>query len=171
MNLTDDLIINNILFNKYNTLSKLCNHAQKLVLLDKVLKSHLTSEMALHCRLGNIKDNFIMIETDRSEYLTQLKFNSLELLSALRKHRAFMHIATIKFKVCPEFNNQLSNYDLTDKFGATENTENNQLSQETIDSFRDAIKDIADDKLKEILIRMMDKNDSTVHPNTKAPSS
>ncbi len=157
MNLTDDLIINNILFNKYNTLSKLCNHAQKLMLLDKVLKSHLSDDIAAHCRIGNIKDNFIVIETDRSEYLTQLKFNSLELLSSLRKHPSFMHIASLKFKVSPEFNTNSINY----RANKTEsNTINIELSQDVIDTFSNAIKDIKDKQLKEALMRIINNDNA-----------
>jgi hypothetical protein len=108
MSLNDELKINNILFNKYNTLGKLCFHAEQLKLLNniitKVISHKLSNELAGKCRVGNVNKNCLIIETSRPEYLTQLKFSSIDLLSELRKLPQFSHIITIKYKICPEFN-------------------------------------------------------------------
>ena len=152
MNISDDLIINNILFNKYNTLGKLCIHARKLKLLDNILKSNIPIQLIDHCRIGSINNNCLTIETSRSEYLTQLKFNTVELLSALRQHQEFSQIITIKYKVCPEFvmaPNAKKPEKVLDKTTTP-------LSNDSKNNLQQAIGTISDPKLKNALEKFLD---------------
>jgi len=155
MKISDELIINNILFNKYNTLGKLCYHAQKLKLLDNVLKSAIDSRLANHCRIGSIDNNCLTIETSRSEYLTQLKFNTIDLLTALRKLPAFSQIITIKYKVCPDFNNSNNNNNTTVTRLLESNKSLKNLSDINKDKLLSEIEKISDAKLREALLKLL----------------
>ncbi|MBP9723007.1 MAG: hypothetical protein KBD64_07630 [Gammaproteobacteria bacterium] len=104
MNLTDDLALSKILFNQYNTLGKLCSHSKKLLQLDKIIKSVINNpELINNCRIGALINNCLTIEVSRSEYLAQLKFTTIDLLSELRKLPEFSQLITIKYKVYPDF--------------------------------------------------------------------
>lgn len=174
MDFEKDIKINKILFNKYNTLGKLCSHSLKLQTLDNILKKildHKDSALAKECRVGSMINNCLVIEVSRSEYLAQLKYNTIELLSELRKIPQFSQLVTIKYKVCPQFtitpelSTNLKNV-ITDET-VVDNTEKNprssifsKLTVEIQNSLVNTIKNISNNRLQEALIKLFEINKS-----------
>lgn len=109
---SDDINIKKILFSKFNLLGKLCSQSNKNnqvnIIFNQIL-ININPDLARHTKVAALSKNTLHLETSRSEYLTQLRFLTTDLLSELRKHPDFYQLIAIKFKVNPELsiNNSL----------------------------------------------------------------
>lgn len=102
--ITDEMNIKKILFNKFNLLGKLCRQSKQNNIINETFNTiiaRLNPEITAHCRVTNIANNYLYIEASRSEYLTQLRFISADILSGMRQHDGLHQIIGIKFKVNP----------------------------------------------------------------------
>ncbi len=174
MDFEKDIKINKILFNKYNTLGKLCSHSLKLQTLDNILKKtldHKYSALSKECRVGSMINNCLIIEVSRSEYLAQLKYNTIELLSELRKIPQFSQLVTIKYKVCPQFTltSEVLKYsrDADTNETAVDNKEAtprasifSKFTAEIQNSLLNTIKNINNNRLQEALMKLFEINRS-----------
>lgn len=154
MKLSDEININAILFNKYNILGKLCSTSQKLNNINKLINLSIKSilpDLEQFCQLSNIRNNIITIETSRSEFVTQLRFSSHELLYELRKSPDLAQIKSLKFKVNPElaFDNFTDNKKPSKEKKARKP---NQTARTKLAEISENIKNL---ELKEAIIRLL----------------
>jgi hypothetical protein len=125
------------------------NHYQQstslITKLDMVLQSYLKQHNIEGCRIGNIENGTLIIESPSSIWLQRLQFIRSELLSELRHQ--YPSIVNIKIKVNP----QLAKIDTTQlKKSSLVKKRAQPMSKEISDSFL-ALAENADPKLKKVL--------------------
>jgi hypothetical protein len=155
MNITEEINIKTILFNKYNSLGKLCANIQKITLIDHITQQVLNKiipDIAKYCRAGNLKDNCITIETTRSEYLTILRFQTQTLLYELRQYPELYKLITIKFKINPDLNNLINN--LANNKAKQSSSKVNTLNQSAKTKLTEISESIVDIQLKAALLKL-----------------
>jgi len=113
--------------------------------LDMVLQSYLKQHSINGCRIGNIQNGSLTIESSTSIWLQRLQFIQSDLLTELRQHQP--SLIKIKIKVNPELakvsTSQLKKNTLVKKRAT-------RMSKDIADSFL-ALAEEADPKLKKAL--------------------
>ena len=125
------------------------NHYQQstslITKLDMVLQSLLKQHNISGCRIGNVENGSLLIESPTSIWLQRLQFIRSDILSELRKHHS--SLISIKIKVNPELAkvapSQLKKSKPIQKRAQ-------KMSKEIADSFL-ALADDSDPKLKKAL--------------------
>jgi len=83
------------------TLQQLVDQALHLKALNEGLRQHLDSEIAKQCKVINLEQGCLTIAATNGNYATLLRYQTGELLSALRKIKGFHGLASIKVQVAP----------------------------------------------------------------------
>ena len=154
MSITEEFGIKKILFNQYNSLGKLCSISKKIVELDALAKQNIAKinpELVSFCQVSSFADGCLIIEVARSEILTVLKFNSMQLISSLRAHSELLNLITIKYKVNPVLIPPSSNQSLKPKT-QSHNTAPSSATKDAIENISSQIKNQA---LREALLRLI----------------
>lgn len=139
------------------------NHYQQsatlITKLDMVLQSILKQHHISGCRIGNIENGSLLIETPASIWVQRLQFIRSELLSELRKHHRAL--ISIKIRVNPGLA-KVSNKQVKKKITTQKRAE--KMSHEVAESFV-ALAENADPKLKSSLLSLaqFSKPSSTKH--------
>jgi len=116
--------------------------------LDAVLQAYLQRHQIKGCRIGNIKQGNLIIESPTSLWLQRLQFMQSDLLSELRLHQP--SIMKVKIKVNPDLA-KISSPQLKKNKLVKKRAE--KMSQEIAESFL-SLADNADPKLKKALISL-----------------
>ncbi len=86
-----------------NLLQGIVAKARQLAALDKALFEVLPKEMAPHCRVMNVTEQSLIVETDSATWATRLRLESETVIRQLA-HRQFNFIKRIECRVRPAFN-------------------------------------------------------------------
>jgi hypothetical protein len=81
------------------TLGKLIKQSTKLMALTKLLQTTLADELSLHCNVAKYSKGTLVLAVENASWATQLRYNSAQLLEALKKTAEFNKLTTIKFFV------------------------------------------------------------------------
>lgn len=82
-------------------LSRFVKQIEQLSKLNKALKKHLDPALALQCQVANLRDGILIITTPSSIWGHQLRFQEMELLSALRATPEWCSLKSIQSRVVP----------------------------------------------------------------------
>lgn len=125
------------------------NHYQQstslITKLDMVLQRFLKQHHISGCRIGNVENGSLLIESPTSIWLQRLQFIRSDILSELRQHHS--SLISIKIKVNPELA-KISSTQL--KANKPVKKRAQKMSKDIADSFL-ALADDADPKLKKAL--------------------
>ncbi|MDH5784698.1 MAG: DciA family protein [Chromatiales bacterium] len=80
----------------------LLQHGQRLNLLEQLIKELLDSGSSLHFRLGNYRDNTLILYADSNAWASRLRYQAPALLTQLRKMEGLDGIDRIDVRVMPQ---------------------------------------------------------------------
>lgn len=80
----------------------LLDKVAKIAELDKLVKQYLPMPLAKHCQVVNVRTGKLILKLDSPAWATQVRFNSPNLLSALRQNPLYAGLAGIDFYVNPD---------------------------------------------------------------------
>ncbi|WJW74945.1 DUF721 domain-containing protein [Thiohalobacter sp. IOR34] len=66
-------------------LARLTERSRRLARFDRALRERLPPDLARHCRVGNLRDNVLILYVDSSAWAARLRFHSPQLLRQLRQ--------------------------------------------------------------------------------------
>lgn len=84
-----------------NELTTLMKKSARLTALDHAIKQHLSIPLANYCKVANLRQGKLIIQTDSSVWASKLRFDIPALLSKLRLDPQFASLAGIDFFVQP----------------------------------------------------------------------
>jgi hypothetical protein len=84
-----------------NSLGSLSDKAAYLSSLDRAVKALLSSELAAHCQVANVRDNVLILHLDAAEWATQLHYQLGDLLNQLRQQTGYAGLRTVQYKIRP----------------------------------------------------------------------
>ncbi len=151
--LTEDINIKSILFNEFHNLGNLCRQSKQYYLINEAINkiiSNLNPGIANYCRITNVANNYLYIETSRSEYLTQLRFITSDILSELRQIKGLQQIIGIKFKINPT----LEEIPKQNKLKTSTTTQSNMPSGAAAINLANIAKNIKNTSLKAALLKL-----------------
>lgn len=67
--------------------------------LDTILHTVLPSDLKKYCRVADIKSTCLILQVDNGAWATRLRYEAPQLLSALKTHRDFANIVSIRWQV------------------------------------------------------------------------
>lgn len=74
---------------------------KELAVYRDILTSLLDENLAAHCQVGNFKEGILVIISDSAAWASTLRYQTSQLLPALRKHNCFAGLKSIQIKVRP----------------------------------------------------------------------
>lgn len=91
----------NSLFDEQPGLRPLLQKAQTLQQISALLAKLLPPDLWQHCQVQNIEGGCLVLAADHAAWATHLRYQQTNLLSALRQHRAFSHVGSVRVRVIP----------------------------------------------------------------------
>jgi hypothetical protein len=85
-----------------STAQSLIARARQLAIIDQHLRHALEPWLATHLRLGNIRDDTVVLFVDTAAVLTELRFRKAELLELLRTASGMDCLTQVEVRVNPE---------------------------------------------------------------------
>jgi len=82
-------------------LASLLERARRLNDLDRALRRHLGDPLARHCRLANVEERRVVLETDSPAWVARLRYRSPEILEFLRRQRGLEKLERAELRVSP----------------------------------------------------------------------
>jgi len=92
--------INKVLVEANDDLAILVTRTKQLSYLTQVLRKQLEPDLAVHCYIGNVDQECLVILVDSAAWASKLRFYSQDLLSQLQTaHQNFSQIQQIRVKI------------------------------------------------------------------------
>lgn len=79
-----------------NNILKKANHLESL---NHHLYNTLSAQLSLHCNVMNIEDGVITIGVDDAAWITQLRFQEIDILHTFRRLPGLQGLRVVKYKV------------------------------------------------------------------------
>jgi len=84
-----------------NSLGSLSDKADYLCRLDRAVKALLSTDIAKHCQVANVRDNVLILHLNSAEWATQLHYQTTELLTQLHQQKCYAGLRSIQYKIRP----------------------------------------------------------------------
>lgn len=91
----------NILSTDSAGLQRLVERTKALSRLNQAMQSYFPSPLNEHCRIANVKENVVIIQTDSSAWHTRLRYHVPQLLAFLRQQPGLGDLREIRIRVKP----------------------------------------------------------------------
>lgn len=91
-----------ILSNPQSQLGKILQRAKQIKQLDTIVKKELSSALAAHCYVCNLKNGRLVLLADSAAFALRLKQQFPQLLETLRQMQGFQGLSGIDCKVSPK---------------------------------------------------------------------
>jgi len=93
------------IFNDNSMLSRLINHANKLIKLNNVVQEYLPARIKDKCSICAFDNRILTLTVTSSELRTRLYYQQNTLIDKLTKHQEFLTLLKIEIKVAPNTKN------------------------------------------------------------------
>jgi len=84
------------------TLGEIVNKVEQLAKLNRIVHQKLDPKLRKHTRVANLRDGILILTTSSSAIGNLLRFEKIELLTALRADPTLCHLKAIDIKVQPD---------------------------------------------------------------------
>lgn len=84
-----------------SSLGSLSDKADYLRRLNLAVQALLTTELAAHCQVANVRDNVLILYLDNAHWATQLHYQLTDLCSQLRQQQKYAGLRSIQYKIRP----------------------------------------------------------------------
>jgi len=137
--------INKLLYRKNSEIAGLITQARKTEFLNNILLDLLPSPLPLHCQLGKIHNDTLIIIVDSSTWSARLRYSIPELLTKLKHHsQFFIPIKKIEIKVNPKWHTSDSKTVLKPK----------PISTKTASCLTETANSIENKAIKKVLLKL-----------------
>jgi hypothetical protein len=131
------------------TLSKIISTTENLSLANKVLHTHLDGAFNSEIKAIELKKGMLTLQCNNASIATKMRFKTNSLITALKQEQGLEDLFNIQFKVMRTNNQQEQKTIKTTKKKAT-------ISLHSKNQIKKAADNIADEKLAEALLRLVD---------------
>jgi hypothetical protein len=94
--------LSNVLAQSDNLAGEIIKKTSQLHALNLLLQKNLDSNLALHCKIANWRDQTLVLEMDSAAWATQLRFCIPELLMKLQATAELRSVKKIEYYIKPE---------------------------------------------------------------------
>lgn len=82
-----------------SNINNILKKASHLESLNNLLYEQLSAQLSLHCNVMNIEAGIITIGVDDAVWITQLRFEEIDILQAFRRRPGMQDLQSVKYKV------------------------------------------------------------------------